>query len=117
MRKPNHDAAVLVFNRTQVALDELVRLCAPIAAMRSMAAAWLAEPSVEFFALISTGGAQPQTGTLGARNLEHLLNTVLPDAMGLIAEESLADSVCTSLDPALKHQLAERWATLTSTRR
>lgn len=94
-----------------------MRLCAPIAAMRSMAAAWLAEPSVEYFALVSTGGAQPQTGTLGARDLEHLLNDVLPDAVGLIAEDALTDSVCTSIDPALKQQLAARWAALVSAHR
>lgn len=116
MSKPKNDAAVLVFNRTQVALDELMRLCGPVAAIRSMAAAWLAEPSVEYFALVSTGGAHPQTGTLGARDFDHLLNEVLPDAVGLISKDSLADSVCTSLDPALKQQLAERWSALASAR-
>jgi hypothetical protein len=40
------------------------------------------------------------------------LNDVLPDAVTLISKEALASSVCTSLDPALKQQLADRWAAL-----
>lgn len=110
MTDRSQEAAVLVFNRTPAALDELIQLCAPVPAMRAVVASWLADPTVEFLALISTGGRMPQTATLGARDRPHLLESVLPDAASLISRELLPTSVCTALDPAWVETLRGRWA-------
>jgi hypothetical protein len=107
--QPTNDAAVLVFNRTERAIEELIRLSAPIAVMRSLAARWIVEPSYQFLLIISTGGAEPRTATICARDLRHL-EEVLTEAAAMIDKGSLPSSVCTPLDLSLGEQLHQRWA-------
>jgi hypothetical protein len=103
-------AELLVFDRDPPSTHLLSEVVQSSPALQKTVFAWLADRETKFFVVGTTGGAKQRTFTLGARDLQQLQDSVLPEAIGLIDAAARSAATCDAVNPALRDEIARAWA-------
>lgn len=100
---------VIVFDRTLPSLERLAEILTKSPELAKMRDAWIAEPSIEYLLVGTTGGRKSQVFTLGARDEQHLVSSVLPDVATIIHPSALATAKWSSSTPEMDARLSAAW--------
>jgi hypothetical protein len=107
---PAATADLLVFDRGPESVHLLTEVVQSSPALQKVVVAWLADRNTQFFVVGTTGGATQKTFTLGARDVPHLRDKVLAEAIALIDPSALANATCSAVDAKMTKQIAAAWA-------